>query len=281
MQQLILLIYRFRATLIFILFELLCVYLIIENNAYQGASFINSSNVVAANILKISNNVGDYFSLQNVNEQLAEENAALRAQLQQGNVTVVFGDSLITEDTLRSIDYSFTMAEVISNSIRRMTNYITINKGTADGIERGMGVIGPEGVVGNVKAVSRNYAVVNSLLHTNMQISAKVQRTQDLGTVTWEGIDFTKASLRYIPRHVELLVGDTIVTSGFNTVFPPDILIGVIDNIEEREEEQFYEVDIDLAVDFNELGYVYIIRNEMKQEIDSLQTETIEWLQQE
>lgn len=288
MQQLFLLLYQYRATLIFILFEVLCVWLIVQNNFYQRARFFNSSNAVAANILAVSNNIGDYFALEKVNQQLAEENASLRELLQYGAPMVqkpdsaLFADSaFIAEDSAAVIQFEYITAQVISNSIRRLTNYITINKGSADGVERGMGVIGPEGVVGNVKAVSENFAVINSLLHTDIQISAKVKRTQDLGTVRWNGVDFTTASLRYVPRHVELQPGDTVVTSGYNALFPQGIMIGVVKSIEEREETQFYDITIDLAVDFNELSYVYVIKNLLRPEIDSLKTEAIEWLPQE
>lgn len=282
MQQLLLLLYQYRATLIFILFEVFCAWLIVGNNYYQRASFLNSSNAVAANILGVSSNISDYFSLKTVNQQLAEENAKLREQLQQNfRLTELIPDSLAIEDSDTTVQYEFIMAKVISNSVRRVNNYITVSKGSVNGVERGMGVIGPDGVVGTVKAVSSKFSVINSLLHTNIQVSAKIKRTQDLGTVRWNGTDFTTASLNYVPRHVQLETGDTIVTSGYNSLFPPGIIIGVVDEIEERKEVQFYDIIIKLAVDFNELSYVYIIKNHLQADIDSLQTEAIEWLPQE
>lgn len=282
MQQLLLLLYQYRATLIFILFEVFCAWLIVQNNYYQRARFFNSSNAVAANILGVSSNISDYFNLKTVNEQLADENAKLREQLQQSfQLAELIPDSVVIEDSDTTVQYEFIMAKVISNSIRRINNYITVSKGSVDGIERGMGVIGPDGVVGTVKAVSRKFSVINSLLHTNIQVSAKIKRTQDLGTIRWDGTDFTTASLNYVPRHVQLEPGDTVVTSGYNSLFPPGIIIGTIDEIEEREEVQFYDITIKLAVDFNELSYVYIIQNHLRDKIDSLQTEAIEWLPQE
>lgn len=282
MQQLLLLLYQYRATLIFILFEVLCAWLIVQNNYYQRAKYFNSSNAVAANILGVSSSVSDYFSLKQVNHQLAEENANLRQQLQQSiQFAELVPDSVVMETSDTTVQYDFIMAKVISNSIRRINNYITVSKGANHGIKRGMGVIGPEGVVGTVKAVSRNFSVINSLLHTNIQVSAKIQRTQDLGTVRWDGTDFTRASLNFVPRHVQLQPGDTVVTSGYNSLFPPGTMIGIIEEIEEREEVQFYDIEIKLAVDFNELSYVYIIQNHLRENIDSLQTEAIEWLPQE
>lgn len=281
MQQLLLLLYQYRATLIFLLFEIFCVWLIVQNNYYQQASFLNSSNAVAANVLGFQNSIVDYFGLKDVNQQLARENAALREQLQQKFQVDRVIDSLIFEDSVSSAQYSFITAKVISNSIRRINNYITVDKGSEDGVERGMGVIGPNGAVGSVKAVSRNFSVINSLLHSNSRISAKIKRTQDLGTIRWDGVDFTKASLHYVPRHVELKPGDTVVTSGFNALFPPGIMIGLVEEIEEREESQFYDIEINLTVDFNELSYVYIIQNSLRDEIDSLKTEAIEWSPQE
>ena len=292
MQQLFALIYQYRASLLFVLFEVLCAWLIVQNNFYQRARFLNSSNAITGNILQTSDNVYDYFSLGQVNRELAEENALLRQQLQQ---KIIFKPTVDTLPALDSLDhllvtdsipvtdtlmqYEYIMAEVVSNTVRNVKNYITINKGREAGIEQGMGVVGPEGVVGSVKAVSNNFAVINSLLHNDMSISAKIKRTEDLGSVQWIGDDFTKASLKFIPRHVNLQPGDTVVTSGFNALFPPGIMIGVIEEIEQSE-GSFYDITIDLAVDFNELAYVYIINNKLKPEIDSLQKEAIEWLPQ-
>ena len=294
MQQFFLLLYQYRATLIFILFEVFCAWLIVQNNFYQRAKFFNSSSAVAANILGVSSGISDYFGLKKVNEKLAEENAELRSLLQHQLVSIEKPDSIVNNDSVRmdqgmaivrdsviENQFDFIAAKVIGNSIRRINNYITINKGAKDGIERGMGVIGPDGVVGSVKDVSNNFAVINSLLHSNIQVSAKISRTGDIGTIRWEWPDFTKGVLEYVPRHVELQPGDTVVTSGYNSLFPEGIMIGVIDQIEEREETQFYDITVDLNVVFNELSYVYIIRNTMRPELDSLKTETIEWLQQE
>lgn len=285
MQQLFLLIYQYRASLLFVLFEILCAWLIVQNNFYQRARFLNSSNAVAGNILQVSDNVSDYFNLGKVNKKLAQENALLRQQLQQQlQATPVIDsafihviDSFPKSDTLQQ--YEYIMAEVVSNTVRNVKNYITINKGTEAGIIQGMGVVGPEGVVGSVKAVSSKFAVINSLLHSSMSISAKIKNTGDLGSVQWKGGDFTSASLLYIPRHVNIQPGDTVITSGYNALFPPGILIGVIEEIEQSQ-GSFYNITIDLAVDFNELSYVYVISNKLKPEIDSLQNEAIEWLPQ-
>ncbi|MGK7392162.1 MAG: rod shape-determining protein MreC [Candidatus Cyclobacteriaceae bacterium M2_1C_046] len=295
MQQLFLLIYQYRAALVFVLFEILCAWLIVQNNFYQRATFLNSSNAVTGNILQASDNVYDYFSLNKVNRQLAEENAQLRQQLQQSLNMLPLADTLpemkidtlpleSATDTLQYVDslmqYEYLMAEVVSNTVRNIKNYITVNKGSKEGIETGMGVVGPKGVVGSVKAVSENFSVINSLLHSSMSISAKIKRTNDLGSVQWRGGDFTTASLLYIPRHVLLQPGDTVVTSGYNAVFPPGVPIGIIEEIEQSD-GSFYNITVDLAVDFNELSYVYIISNMLKPEIDSLQKEAIEWLPQQ
>ena len=139
-----------------------------------------------------------------------------------------------------------------------------------------MAVISSKGVVGKVKNVSRNFSVITSVLHGSVQISSTVKRTGDLATAKWDGVDPNQATLLHVPRHVNLNVGDTIVTSGYNAVFPPDIPIGQIISFDIREGQPFYDVKIDLSVDFNQLSFVYLVKNNLKMEQDSLMNVTTE-----
>ena len=182
-------------------------------------------------------------------------------------------DSVYTDTTLQV--FEVLAAKVINNSTRRVNNYITINKGRKDGVEEGMGIIGPQGIVGKVKYTSANYASVISLLHSEFLISSSIKRNNVFGTIRWTGRDPLFADLQYIPRHVELQVGDSIVSSGYNTIFPSGYMIGTIEEFGVSEDASFHRVKVKLATDFHSLSYVYVVKNVLGSEKDSLELLTM------
>ena len=271
MQRLFLFIYQNRAFAIFVLLEVICTWMIVQNNRYQGVAFFNTSDRFAASLVRISTNISGYFALRDVNERLSQENAFLKEKLNQRTKSL-FQLEVIEErdpEILNSLDY--ISAKVINNSTRRFKNYLTIDKGIKHGIAPGMAVINGAGVVGKVKSVSRNFAVVYSMLHTDVMVSSTVNRTGDLCSVNWEGKDIRTSNLLYVPRHTQLQVGDSVTTSGFNAIFPPRVLIGCIQDFSTREDALFHDVKVELANDFNQLAYVYVVRNNLLTERDSLE----------
>jgi rod shape-determining protein MreC len=278
MRNLFIFIYRFRAFLLFVILEVLCVFLIIRYNTYQGAAFFNSATIYIGRVLEYQNSITDYFKLGTVNASLAEENARLQQELMRyRNVFLADStESLDTtfyesSDTSKVFPYILHASQVINNSVRRTNNYLTLSKGVKDGIKPGMGVISLQGVVGRVKTVSRDYATVTSLLHSQMLISAKLKKNNTVGTIKWEGGDFRTAKLDYIPLHVKLAVGDTVVTSGFNTVFPEGILIGTVSSVLKKQDNSFYTIDVNLSVDFAQLSYVYVVEDPMRSQREKLE----------
>lgn len=267
MDRLLNFVYQYRAFFTFLLLVLFCSWLIVENNQYQSTRYFNSSGRLAANIISFSQGVREYFSLRRINADLAEENAELRSRLQRYMAV----DSMYT-DTVRRFD--FVSAKVINNSTQMFKNYITVNKGSAEGIQPGMAVISTRGAVGKVKSVSQHFAVLISMLNVDHQVSATIKRTGHFGTAQWDGTDPRLINLNYIPRHVKPQVGDTIVTSGFNTVFPPDILVGIVSQATLNEASQFWELKVELAQDFSKLAFVEIVRSFQKAEKDSLELST-------
>lgn len=263
--------YKYRALALFLVLELVCVWLIVQNNRYQSAAFFNSANTTAASITQTSNEVSAYLYLKETNESLAEENARLQQQLQQMQQQLALPSLRASIPAEVEQQYTFQAAQVINNSINLSKNYITINKGLVDGIEPGMGIIGPDGVVGRVKSASDHFAVAISLLHTNMLISAVVGETDAFGSIKWNGRDPKVANLDFIARHQKVNVGDSVFTSTYNAVFPPGIPIGVVSDVSLSENATYYDIKVDLATDFSSLSYVYIIRNRLVQERDSLE----------
>ncbi|GGG07686.1 rod shape-determining protein MreC [Pontibacter amylolyticus] len=280
MRNLFAFIYRFRAFLLFVLLEALCIFLIVRYNTYQGAAMFNSANTYVGRVLEFQSGVTDYFRLASVNSTLAQENAVLRQQLMsyRQDAEADSTDQLDTTffaatDSAKSEPFILHAGRVINNSIRRTNNYLTLAAGSLDGVKPGMGVISPNGAVGRVKTVSKHYATVTSLLHSQMLISAKIKKDNTFGTIKWTGGDYRTALLDYIPLHVKPEPGDTVVTSGFNTVFPEGIMIGTISEVERELDKSFYTIRVQLSVDFAQLSFVYVVENPRRPEQDSLETE--------
>ncbi|MCA4900640.1 MAG: rod shape-determining protein MreC [Bacteroidota bacterium] len=275
MQRLFSFIYEYRAFFTFLLLELLCVWMVIENNQYQSTKYFNTSNSVAASIISTSQNIREYFSLRDINQRLAEENAELRRKVDQRNQMLYQLDLRPIKDAAIINRFDFIAAKVINNTTNNYKNFITIDKGKRHGLQPGMAAISEAGVVGKVKSVSDHYAVLISLLNIDNQVSSKIKRTGHFGTVQWDGVDPRVIDLKYIPRHVELKVGDTVVTSGYNAVFPEGILVGVVKNVKLNEEAQFHTIKVGLAQDFGKLAFVEVVKSNLKQEKDSLELKTI------
>lgn len=279
MRNLIQFIYRFRAFLVFLILEAVSIYLLVQNNSYQNAAFYNSANTYVGKVLEMRSNITDYFRLVQVNQVLVQENAHLKERIfaaQQLAHDTLYGraDSVLVvpDSTNRPVPYRFISAKVINNSVRRVNNYFTLNIGRKDGITDGLGVVSPQGVAGRVKAVSENYATVTSLLHSQTLISAKLKRDGTFGSIKWdEGDDARTASLHYIPLHVKVFKGDSVITSGYNSLFPEGIMIGKVISVKKEPDKSFFTIKVRLAVDYTNLGIVYVIRNEGQAERDSLE----------
>lgn len=263
MQQLLAFLYKYRIFGYFLLLELICAWLLTKYNRYYNASFFNSSNYLVAQVQTGRNQFQGYIGLKEINQELAEENASLRKQLASQL------QRRSSFDSLRQFEY--ITATVVNNDFQRSENYLTINKGLQDGISPGMGVISPSGVVGIVKSSSNKFSAVTSLLHQDLMISSQLSKSNTLCTTQWEALDPLSSTVKYIPRHIPVSEGDSVVTSGFNSIFPEGVLIGTIASYSLKDESPFYEATIDLASDFTSLSLVYIIDNAYREEIDSLE----------
>jgi len=149
----------------------------------------------------------------------------------------------------RDAAYPLVPARILNNSLRAVDNYLTLNVGEADGVQPGLGVMSAGGVVGQVKSVSAHYATVFSLLHSKMAVAAKIKRDGTFGSVKWPGDDYSHALLDYIPRQNRLVVGDSVVTSGYNAVFPEGVLVGTVESFVKEADKNFWTVKLRLAVD--------------------------------
>jgi rod shape-determining protein MreC len=245
---------------LFIILETLSFILVVSNNSFQKASFVSSSTRLTGYLYSKSSAVTQFFTLQQTNKRLAEENAFLKSRLP--------GAFQITPDYLRLVNDSLTeqrfvyrAARVINNSTNKQYNFITLDKGKVNGIAREMGVICADGIVGIVRETSPNYATVISALNTRLKISAKIKSSGYFGSIEWNGLSSKYVYLMEIPLHAKVKEGDFVVTSGFSAIFPEGIPIGVVEEIKHDEGESYYELKVKLSVDFNKLEYVEVIEN--------------------
>lgn len=275
MERLFLFIYQFRAFFTFLVLEIVCVWLLVQNNQYQGAKFFNSSNTLAGNINVRAQNFRDYLSLRETNQRLSEENAFLKRKLEQRNQSLYSLNVREISDPILINRFDFLSARVVNNSVHQFKNHLTINKGSNDGIEVGMAVISPDGAVGKIKATSAHFSVVTTLLNIDVMTSVQLKRTSHFGTVQWNGSSPDYINMLYVPRHVQPIVGDTIITSGYNSIYPEGILIGTIAEVKLKDEALFHELKVKLSQDFRRLTYVAVVRSTLKEEQDTLE-QTIE-----
>jgi rod shape-determining protein MreC len=259
---------RHHVAILFIILEIISLYFLFSRNNFQRAAYMNSANHISGTIYERYNSIVNYFRLSTVNRELSEENARLRREL--GSVALVT-DSSYTFLSATDSNYTFIPARVINNSVNRQYNYLTLNKGSKDGIRPEMGVSTVHGVVGMITNVSASYSTAISLLNLRWNVSAKLKRNNYFGSLSWDGKDYRHALLNEIPFHVDLEVGDTIVTSGFSSIFPEGYMLGVIDSFNKEGGDNFYTIRIKLSVDFKSLVYVEVIGNSQRKEIESLE----------
>ncbi len=255
----------------FLFFEVVCMWLIFSYSPYQSAAFFNSSNMMVGNVLEVSNNTKDYLILKEINDKLVLENAKLYKQLSANRLAKDF-TFLEAVDSSYIKKYNFVAAKVINSSTSNFKNYLTINKGWADSLAPGMGVICNDGIVGKIKACSKNFSTITSILNKENLVSSKLKRNNALGTIKWEGIDAQKAKMLYVARHLVVKKGDTIVTSEQNSVYPEGEMVGIVNAIKIKGDENFYNIEVKLATDFSTLNYVYIVKNKLKFQLDSLES---------
>ncbi len=250
---------------LFILLEATAIVLLMRFNNYQQSVLFSSANAVAGSVYRLSGEVKSYFHLREDNAVLLERNILLEQRLARMERVLKMerSDSLgyaYLEDATHS-GYDGLKALVINNSIDRNDNYITIDKGSSDGIRPEMAVVGAGGVVGVVYRTSANYSLVIPLLNGKSNLSCKIAKNDYFGYLNWEGHDPSHAYLRDLPRHAEFSIGDTIVTSGFSTMFPEGLMVGTIDEVSDSHDGLSYRLRVHLSADFGNLTDVRVLMN--------------------
>jgi rod shape-determining protein MreC len=273
MRNFLLLIRRYNFFIVFLLLEVVSGILLVRNSTYQRAAIVGTSNDVIGQMYAAYSNVTDYLILGETNRILAAENARLRRADSASFYDPKF-EIMKVNDSTGLQQYEYISARVINNTVTRVNNYITLDKGSMQGIQPEMAVMGSNGVVGIVKDVSKHYSTVMSVLNSNYKVSSRIKKNDYYGSTVWDGDSPQYAQLNDIPSHAQVTVGDTIVTSAFSGIFPEGIMVGIVSQIG-TSGESFKEIKLRLATDFQKLSYVYVVRNRMKIERDTLEAKTL------
>ncbi len=272
MRNLLIFITKYNAFFLFVIFEVCSIVIYINYNSFQKAAFINSANDVTGNFYGRVNEFYRYLSLKDVNDSLARENSRLRNQLKSSfYVDTVVKHKVV--DTIYKQQYEYIVAKVINNSVNRSNNYITINKGSRQGIAKGMGVICNLGIIGKVVYVSDHFSVVQSLLHKDSQFSAMLSNDKQIGYIEWtDDLDPHKGLLKDVSNNAVPKLGELVVTSGFS-LFPEGIPIGHISNLHTKAGGYSLNMEVALAVDFSKLQYVNVVDNKLGKEQAGLEAQ--------
>ena len=266
---------KYNYWFLFILLEVLSLTLLFRFNNYQGSVFFTSSNYLAGMVYEGANNVAGYFHLKTINDELVQKNVELELQLEQlrGTLMELTTDSAGLERMKQeALDgYDIFKAKVVINSLTHIDNYITIDKGEVDGIRSEMGVVDGNGVVGIVYLTSPHYAVVIPVLNSKSSISCKIKRSDYFGFLKWEGGSSKYAIVKDMPRHSQLELGDTVVTSGHSAVFPGGIPVGTVEDISDSHDGLSYLLKVKLFTDFGKLNDVRVIARKGREEMTTLE----------
>lgn len=233
---------------------------------------LSSANAVSSRIYGTASGITGYFNLRAINNSLQESNAALENENLNLKSKLAEYETILSDSAKvnREDRFSYILASVINNSTRHPRNYITINRGSRDGLASGMGVVDHNGIVGIVNVTGPHTARIISILNETQHFSVKLKDTPYVGSLTWRGGDPNIAYVEEIPRHAKFHIGDTIVTSGFSTTFPYGINVGTVMNRIRTTDDNYYTLKVRLAGNFKTLSTVRVIRDVYKQELDSL-----------
>ena len=277
MSELLKFFVKYSSWFLFVLYLVAGLALLFSRNPYQHHVYLSSANVVASGVYRATNNITSYFSLRDINEDLQRRNSDLELEIYKLQDVIrkyqekVHADTMTTDPALSR--YQFLIAHVINNSINHSHNYITIEKGRLDGIEPEMGVMDQNGIVGIVNIVGDHTARLISVLNPYLRLSCKVKGEAQVGSLVWDGRDPGEAILEELPKHAKFVKGDTVVTSGYSSVFPEGVPVGTIVSGSRDREDNFYTLRIKLFTDFSTLSTVRVIRDSMKDELKEVEKE--------
>lgn len=264
--------YRIRVFLLFLILEFIAFSWIQNSRSYQRSSMVHSANRLTGGLLEKTRSLQNFIQLSEHNQRLSDENARLRS-LTKGAYLPVYRDRDTITDTVYDTRYAFQEARIVTSSYHKQRNYMTLDRGSLHGVKPGMGVIGSDGIVGVINNVSQHFSTVIPLINPSFSVSGKFTESGFFGPVRWNNADYRYAYLIDIPRYALIEEGDTVVTDERSMIFPEGIRIGYVESYELQEDQNFFSVKLRLATDFSSTNYVYIVEDQLKEELTELQEE--------
>lgn len=271
MRNLLIFITKYNAFFLFLIFEISSLIIYIKYNSFQKATFINSTNQVTGTLYAKADEFKGYLSLKEVNDKLAKENAELRNQLRSSKYVDTISKRTVNDSVYKQ-QYIYIEAQVISNSVNKRNNYLTISRGSKDGIEKGMGVTAADGVVGKVIFVGEHLSIVQSLLHKDSRFSAMLANSKERGYFQWgDDLNPHKGLLVDVSNNAQPKAGDMVVTSELS-LFPAGIPLGKVVKLSSKG-GSFLNMEVALSVDFSKLEYVNVVINKFAIEQTALEAQ--------
>lgn len=256
---------KYSTWMLFVILEVVAFVLLFQYNRYQGSVWFTSANAVTGKVYEWTSSVEQYFALEQLNSELTKRNAQLESEL------TLMREKLksegVADEVLEQVPaevrnrMQLIPARVVSNSIIKRDNFITIDRGALDGIKPDMGVISGTGVVGIVYQTSPHYSVVIPILSSHSNISCSVEGRDYFGYLHWEQGGARKAYLDNVPRHAKFRLYDKVVTSGYSSVFPRGILVGKIMHVYNSSDGLSYRMHVHLSTNFESLRDVCVIND--------------------
>jgi rod shape-determining protein MreC len=275
MRKLILFLVRYNTAILFLLLQVLAFFVIYQTRSYQRSSMYALNAEWSGKTIELYNNIDDYINLSRINKNLARENANLKSANKDAYFSLTARKDTIV-DSLYELQYEYIEARVINSSFSKRNNYITINKGSVHGLKPDMAVTSIDGVVGIVKDVSKHFATVIPLIHGRSLLGVGFRNSNFFGSMSWNGKDYRLAQITDVPREARLQVGDTIVSNTRALALPGNLMVGTIESFELDPENQTYNIEVKLAVNYAALDFVYVIDNVFKTEQLDLESENEE-----
>lgn len=270
MQQIVSFLYKNKLFILFLLLEFFAILFTIQSHSFHKSKFVNSANFLSGGIYNKINNFKEFLLLKKENERLNNENVYLKNLLGLDSLSAVDMEFAVIDTVKYKQKYNYTGAKVINNNFRKNNNYLTIDKGSNQGLGPDLGVINSKGIVGITKSTSGNYATVLSILNVNSRINAKLLNSDHYGSLSWDNNDYNVVQLLDLPIQAAIYAGDTVVTGGKSTIFPEGIPIGTIKDFKTLNNNYEY-INISLFNDMSSIGFVQVIKNFDKIEIKTLE----------
>lgn len=259
MRNLLNFLLKYNNLIVFLILEGLAFYWLASGDSYHNSRVVKGTQGVTRRMEERISNIRSFLNLREVNETLVSENNALRNSLEQlsGRDNLSF---ISVKDSQFIQQYQFTSARVINNSVNKQKNFFTINKGNRQGIKVDMAVASGQNVAGVVVGCSENFSIAISLLNLDFRLSARFKSNGYFGSLNWDGRNYRHAVLNEIPQHINVVMGDTIETTGYSAIFPEGMLVGTVSDLK-KSGSDFYKITIELFTDFRNLEYVGVIGN--------------------